>query len=72
MTRYLVVIEQSEGTYSAYVPDLPGCVAAADTREELRSLLQDAIRMHLDALDAKGDPIPQPRASAEYVADDVE
>ena len=48
--RYAVVIEKAEGNYSAYVPDLPGCVATGDTPEEAEKEIRDAIRFHLDGL----------------------
>lgn len=68
MSEYLVVIENSEGSYSAYSPDLPGCVAAGETVEEVRSLMREAIRMHIDSLKEHGETIPSPSSSAEYVA----
>lgn len=68
MSEYLVVIENSEGSYSAYSPDLPGCVAAGDTVEEVRSLMREAIQMHIDSLREHGEPVPPPSSSAEYLA----
>lgn len=68
MSEYLVIIENSEGSYSAYSPDLPGCVAAGDTVEEVRSLMREAIQMHIDSLREHGEPVPPPSSSAEYVA----
>ncbi len=68
MSEYLVVIENSEGSYSAYSPDLPGCVAAGDTVEEVRSLMREAIQMHIESLREHGEPIPPPSSSADYVA----
>ena len=59
--RYLVVFEHTDGTgYSAWVPDLPGCVAAADTREECEQLIREAIPLHLRGMREHGDPIPEP------------
>jgi predicted RNase H-like HicB family nuclease len=59
--RYLVVIEHAEGSgYSSWVPDLPGCVAAGDTREECEQLMREAIELHLAAMREDGDPIPEP------------
>jgi predicted RNase H-like HicB family nuclease len=52
--RYAIVIERGESSYGAYVPDLPGCVAAADTREEVVTLIHDAIEQHLELLRADG------------------
>lgn len=67
MQRYLIVIENAENNYSAYSPDIPGCVATGDTKEEAESRMRDAIRMHLDGLKEDGLPIPAPSAIAEYV-----
>ena len=59
--RYLIVIEGNEETnFSAYAPDLPGCVAAADTRDELERAMRDAIAFHLEGLRDAGKPIPEP------------
>jgi len=59
--RYLVVFEHTDGTgYSAWVPDLPGCVAAADTREECEQLIREGIGLHLAGMRADGEPIPEP------------
>ena len=68
MSEYLVVIENSEGSYSAYSPDLPGCVAAGETIEEVRSLMREAIQMHIESLREHGEPVPPPASSADYVA----
>ncbi|MGI8827734.1 MAG: type II toxin-antitoxin system HicB family antitoxin [Chloroflexota bacterium] len=65
---YLVILEQGENSFSAYLPDLPGCVAAADTREETLQLMRGAIRMHLEGMREDGVSIPKPTSSAEYVA----
>ncbi len=66
--EYMVVIEQGEASYGAYVPDLPGCVAFGDTREEVLELIQEAIVLHLEMLRDDGLPIPQPHSVGEYVA----
>ena len=60
MSEYLVVIENSEGSYSAYSPDLPGCVAAGKTIDEVRSLMREAIQMHIESLREHGEPVPPP------------
>jgi len=60
--RYAVVIEQAGENYSAYVPDLPGCVATGATIEETTSRIREAITFHLEALREEGDPAPQPQA----------
>lgn len=65
---YLVVIERGERNFSAYVPDLPGCIATGRTREETVERMREAIALHLDGLRADGDPIPEPVTSAELVA----
>ena len=58
---YAIVIEQTGNGYSAYVPDLPGCVAAADTYEAAEKLIRKAVVYHLESLREYGDPIPEPR-----------
>ena len=65
--RYAVVIEKAEGNYSAYVPDLPGCVAAGATVAEVEQEIRDAIRFHIEGLRADGLPVPAPSSIAEYV-----
>ncbi len=65
--RYAVVIEKAEGNYSAYVPDLPGCVATGPTIEDAEKEIRDAIRFHIDGLKEDGLPIPKPMTVAEYV-----
>lgn len=70
MRKYLVVIEKAKGNYSAYTPDIPGCVATGRTRAQTHARMRTAIRMHLDALREEGRAVPSARASAEYVAVD--
>jgi predicted RNase H-like HicB family nuclease len=65
--RYAVVIEKAEDNYSAYVPDLPGCVATAATVAEVEAEIRDAIRFHIDGLKADGLVVPAPTSIAEYV-----
>jgi predicted RNase H-like HicB family nuclease len=65
--RFAVVIEKAEGNYSAYVPDLPGCVATGATVEEVEREIRDAIRLHIDGLREDALPVPQPTSIAEYV-----
>jgi predicted RNase H-like HicB family nuclease len=65
--RYAVVIEKADGNYSAYVPDLPGCIATGDTVQEVEEQIRDAIRFHIDGLKADGLAIPQPTSIADYV-----
>ena len=65
--KYAVIVEEGENSFGAYVPDLPGCAAAAKTKEEVLELIQDAIEFHLEGLRADGQPIPEPSSSIEYV-----
>jgi predicted RNase H-like HicB family nuclease len=67
MSAYLVVIEGEGESYSAYVPDLPGCVAAGDTRAEVTELMREAIPLHVESLRAHGEPVPPPHTQVEYV-----
>ncbi len=62
--KYTVIIEKAGENYSAYVPGLPGCVAAADTAEETLALMQEAIEFHLEGLRRDGDPAPTPQTTA--------
>jgi len=64
---YLVVIEKAGDGFSAYVPDLPGCIATGETREKARQMIASAIEMHLEGMRADGLPIPEASASAEVV-----
>ncbi|MBI4579596.1 MAG: type II toxin-antitoxin system HicB family antitoxin [Planctomycetes bacterium] len=65
---YVVVIEKaSDGSYSAYVPDLPGCVSCGDTRDEARRLIAEAVDLHIDSLRRHGEPVPPPAATADVV-----
>ncbi len=65
--KYLVVVEKSGNGFGAYIPDLPGCVAVADTREEVVTLIQEAIEFHIEGLKEFGDPVPQPTTQSELV-----
>jgi predicted RNase H-like HicB family nuclease len=65
--RYAVVIEKADGNYSAYVPDLPGCVATGDTPEQARQEISEAIRFHLEGLKEDGIQAPKPRTVLVYV-----
>jgi predicted RNase H-like HicB family nuclease len=66
--RYLVIVEAGPESFSAYVPDLPGCIAAADTRDEVEALIREGITLHLSALRERSQPIPPPTTSALEVA----
>lgn len=65
--RYVIVIEKAAGNYSAYAPDLPGCVATGTTIEEIEQQMKEAIAFHLDGLREDGLPIPEPTTLCEYV-----
>ena len=65
--KYLIVIEQADTGYSAYAPDVPGCVATGDTRDEVEREMKGAIAFHLDGLKAESMAIPQPSSSSSYV-----
>lgn len=65
--RYAIVIEKAESNFSAYVPDLPGCVATGATVEEAESQIREAIEFHLEGMRADGIAIPQPASRVEYV-----
>ena len=65
--RYAVVIEKAEADYSAYVPDLPGCVATGKTVADVEQEIREAIRFHIEGLQADGIAVPQPTSIAEYV-----
>lgn len=65
--RYMVVIEEGETSWGAYVPDLPGCVAVAETEEEVKHLIQEAIEFHLEDLSMTGAKIPPPISKSDYV-----
>jgi len=65
--KYAVVIEKGENSYGAYVPDLPGCIAAADTKEEVKKLIHEAIEFHIEGLKEDGEPIPKPASSIEFI-----
>ncbi len=67
MHKFLIVIESAGENFSAYSPDLPGCVATGATREETERNMFEAIQLHLDGLREDGLPIPESTASAEYV-----
>ena len=65
---YLVVVEKGETSYGAYVPDLPGCAAVGETKEEALRLVREAIVLHIEGLKKQGLPIPEPRSHAELVS----
>jgi predicted RNase H-like HicB family nuclease len=65
--RYAIVIERTEGNFSGYVPDLPGCVATGATVEDTELVLREAIEFHLAGLREDGVPIPQPSSRVDYI-----
>ena len=65
--RYLVVVEKGPSSYGAHVPDLPGCIAAGETKEEVLSLIREATEFHLEDLKQEGQPIPTPTSTSELV-----
>ncbi len=65
--RYAIVIEKAPGNYSAYVPDLPGCIATGATLAEVEAEIRDAIVFHLEGLREDGLPVPAPESQVEYV-----
>lgn len=65
--KYAVIIEQGPSSFGAYVPDLPGCVAAGNTRDEVMTLIQEAIEFHIEGLKEDGQPVPSPSSTIEFV-----
>ncbi len=65
--RYAIVIERAENNYSAYVPDLPGCVATGATVQEAENQIREAIEFHIAGLREDGAPVPQPASRVDYV-----
>jgi len=68
MYRFLIIIEKANKNYSAYSPDLPGCIATGKTREEAEQNMHEAIEMHIQGLLEDGLPIPEQESFAEYIA----
>lgn len=66
--EYVVILEQGETSFGAYVPDLPGCVAVGETREEVMELIREAIELHIESLRANGEAVPEPHSFVERVA----
>jgi len=65
--RYAVIVEEGEASFGAHVPDLPGCVAVAATKQEVLELIQEAIEFHIEGLRQDGQTVPEPTSSIEYV-----
>lgn len=66
--KYTVIYEEAGENYSAYVPDLPGCVAAADTQEEIEQMIKEAIQLYIETLTLDGLPVPEPKTRAGQIA----
>ena len=65
--RYMMIIEEGERNYSAYLPDLPGCIATGKTIEEIKQRMSEAVMLHLRGMREDGLPIPEPTNYVEYV-----
>jgi len=65
--RYMVVVERGEKSWGAHVPDLPGCIAAGESREEVLELIREAIDLHIEGLVEDGADVPEPRSETEFV-----
>ena len=66
--EYIVIVEQGDTSFGAYVPDLPGCVAVGETRDEAMGLIREAIEMHIDSLRENDEPVPHPHSFVEKIA----
>lgn len=67
MTRYLVIIEESTTGFSGFLPDLPGCIAMAATRDGVAKAMNEGVEFHVEALRESGEPVPPPHTTATYV-----
>ena len=67
MNKYLVIFEKVRDNYSAYSPDIPGCIATGKTRDEVEKNIKEAISLHIEGLEKDGLPIPEPASFTEYV-----
>jgi predicted RNase H-like HicB family nuclease len=65
--KYAIIIEKGDFSYGAYVPDIPGCIAAAETKKEVIKLIKEAIEFHLEGMKEDGILIPKPHSETEYV-----
>ncbi|MGZ5442392.1 MAG: type II toxin-antitoxin system HicB family antitoxin [Thermoanaerobaculia bacterium] len=66
--EYVVILEKGESSVGAYVPDLPGCIAVGETRDEALELIREAIELHIESLRENGEPVPTPHSFVEKVA----
>jgi predicted RNase H-like HicB family nuclease len=69
--EYLVVIERGPSSFGAYVPDLPGCVAVGETRQEVEALIREAIEFHIEGLREEGQPLPEPSSTSQVISIDA-
>ena len=69
--KYMVVIEKGPTSFGAHVPDLPGCIAAGETREEVISLIEEAIKFHIEELRQSSESIPEPTSVSEFIEVDA-
>jgi predicted RNase H-like HicB family nuclease len=69
--KYLVVVEKGESSWGAHVPDLPGCVAIGESKDEVLKLIKEAIELHLDDLKESAQPIPAPASDSAFIETDV-
>jgi len=67
-TEYVVIVEEGDTSIGAYVPDLPGCIAVGESREEVLGLIREAIELHLESLRDNGEPVPRPHSFVEMIA----
>jgi len=67
MYRYLVIFEKADDNYSAYSPDIPGCIATGSTRDEVEKNIKEAINFHIEGLAKDGLPLPEPASFTEYI-----
>ncbi len=65
--KFLAIVEKGSSGFGAYVPDLPGCVAAADNRDEVVRLIREAMEFHVEGLKEAGDPVPEPSSQSELI-----
>jgi len=66
--EYVIIVEQGDSSFGAWVPDLPGCVAVGETRDEASDLIREAIEMHIESLRENGEPVPPPHSFVEKIA----
>jgi predicted RNase H-like HicB family nuclease len=69
--QYTVIVEKGPTSWGAYVPDLPGCVAAGESRDEVLELIREAVEFHIEGLRQQGEPVPEPRSFGELVEIDA-